>query len=129
MLSDNLKLYRRACGFNQEDVAKVLGIDRSAYSYYESGKTEPNVKNLIKIANMFKIDVDTLVGNEERSKVVRVATKAAEYNEGQFSELEKMGKCSAEERALIAWFRQFDDKEAVMDMLKQRFISQQEGIE
>ena len=126
MLSKNLKVYRRACGFNQEDVAKVLGIDRSAYSYYESGKTEPSVKNLIKIARMFKVDVDTLVGSAEHPAVVQVATKAAEFNEGKFSEFENLGKCSPEERRLIAWFRQLDDKDAVLNILKKQFMAQEE---
>ena len=68
MFSENLKTLRKSCGFKQEDVAKVLGIDRSAYSYYEGGKTQPSLTNLIKIAHMFKVDVDELIGNNKASQ-------------------------------------------------------------
>ncbi|MBQ9551798.1 MAG: helix-turn-helix transcriptional regulator, partial [Clostridia bacterium] len=61
---ENLRQLRRACGFSQEDVANVLGVDRSAYSYYESGKTEPSITNLVKIARMYRVSTDTLVDNE-----------------------------------------------------------------
>ncbi len=123
MLSGNLRKFRRASGLNQEDVSKVLGIDRSAYSYYESGKTEPSIKNLIKIARMFNIDVDTLVGNDEHTRSLVVANTAAEYND------EAACKYTSDEKAFIAWLRQFDDKNAIIEGLKQQFILREEDEE
>ena len=119
MLSENLKRLRKECGFKQEDVAGVLGVDRSAYSYYENGKTEPSVKNLIKISRMFKVDIDTLVGNGDYAYAVSVNNESnAEYETPLNAQLKTLGNCSAEERALIALFRQVDNKEAVLDLIK-----------
>ena len=46
MFAENLKKYRKLSGFRQDDIAKIIGLDRSAYAYYESGKTEPSIDNL-----------------------------------------------------------------------------------
>ena len=36
-----LKYYRSECKLTQQDVADLLGLERSSYTYYETGKTEP----------------------------------------------------------------------------------------
>lgn len=59
MFAENLKKYRKLSGFRQDDIAKIIGLDRSAYAYYESGKTEPSIDNLKKIAKMLGVDMNT----------------------------------------------------------------------
>lgn len=56
MLSRMLKKIRIGCGFTQKQIADVLGVDRSTYTYYEIGKTSPDIKTLIKMARMFNVD-------------------------------------------------------------------------
>lgn len=56
-LSNNLKEMREDCSFSQQQIAEKLGIDRSTYSYYETGKTTPDILALIKIAEIFGISV------------------------------------------------------------------------
>ncbi len=56
MLSKMLKKIRLGCGFTQKQIADVLGVDRSTYTYYEIGKTSPDIKTLIKMARMFNVD-------------------------------------------------------------------------
>ncbi|MBQ8027327.1 MAG: helix-turn-helix transcriptional regulator, partial [Clostridia bacterium] len=41
LFAENLKKFRKLAGLRQDDIAKVIGLDRSAYAYYETGKTEP----------------------------------------------------------------------------------------
>lgn len=119
MLNENLKKLRKACGFKQEEVAKVLGVDRSAYSYYESGKTEPSVRNLIKISRMFKVDVDALVGNSEYASSLALNNEPAdEYDSRLCADIDTLDKCSSQEKILIALFRQAQDKEAVLSAVK-----------
>ena len=62
MLSQRLKAARKACKLTQNQVAEVLGIDRSAYSYYESGKTSPSLVNLLRLASVFKVEASWLLG-------------------------------------------------------------------
>lgn len=46
---------------SQTEVAKLLNIERSTYTNYELGKTEPPMETLKKIAGIFGISVDRLV--------------------------------------------------------------------
>ena len=122
MLHENLKRLRKACGFRQEEVAKVLGVDRSAYSYYESGKTEPSVKNLIKIARMFKVDIDVLVGNSEYATALALNNEPAdEYDSQLCADLDSLRSCSSQERVLVAMLRQAQDKEAFFSAVKAQY--------
>ena len=126
MFSENLKKLRKSCGFKQEDVAKVLGIDRSAYSYYEGGKTQPSISNLIKIARMFEVDVDELIGNDKAECQLGFSSEQASgYRHEVQSGVRTLGDCSAEERVLVAWFRQIDNKEKILEMLKEEYDRQQ----
>ncbi len=46
-----LKYYRDNCELSQQQVANILNIDRSTYTYYEPGKTTPSASMLLKLSN------------------------------------------------------------------------------
>ena len=115
---DNLRLLRRACGFSQEEVANVLGVDRSAYSYYESGKTEPNMKNLVKIARMYRVSTDTLLDNEGFAARICIDNEQAPETNMPVVILRNLKQCSSNERTLIALFRTMEDPQLALDTLK-----------
>ena len=49
MVAENLKNIRKEHKLTQQDIANVLGIDRSTYAFYETGKTTPSVNTLYKL--------------------------------------------------------------------------------
>ena len=51
----NLRNYREAAGLTQLQVAERLGITKSTYCNYESGKREPDVAKIKKIAKALGI--------------------------------------------------------------------------
>ena len=51
--------------YSQEDMAKMLNISRSTYTYYETGKSEPNFANLQKIVNLLGIDYNKMFDYKE----------------------------------------------------------------
>ena len=51
----------------QKDVAALLGIDRTTYAKYESGASEPNYETLLKLAEIFGVSTDYILGREEKS--------------------------------------------------------------
>lgn len=61
-LSETLVSLRRDSGLTQLDLAKMLGLSRSAIGMYESGKREPNLETLELFANYFHVDMNTLTG-------------------------------------------------------------------
>lgn len=63
-LSRNLKTYRKDVGFTQQQIADVLGIDRSTYTYYESGKILPDIKTVRKLTKILQVDYADLLDEE-----------------------------------------------------------------
>ena len=65
MFSVNLKLLLEGAGLRQQDLAEKLDTTQRKVSYWESGKVEPDLENLWRIAEFFGITIDELVGKEE----------------------------------------------------------------
>ena len=61
-----LKQLRLEKGLMQTKIAEDLGISKSSYSLYESGKREPNMEMLEKIADYFNVDIDFLLGRTNK---------------------------------------------------------------
>ncbi len=57
-----LKHQRELCGYTQKQVSELLGIAPRSYQRYELGEREPNIETLIRIADLFEISLDDLVG-------------------------------------------------------------------
>lgn len=67
-LAENLMYYRKKKGLSQEKIAEYLEISRQAVTKWETNTSKPNSANLIKLAQLFEVDVDTLLGNESGEK-------------------------------------------------------------
>ena len=59
-----LRKLRKARGETQPELAKLLGLSRSAVSMYESGEREPKYELLTAIAAHYDVDLDYLLGRE-----------------------------------------------------------------
>ena len=64
-LGNKIKYLRIQLSLTQQQIADVLGIDRSNYSKYELGKLEVNNEMLVKLAKYFDVSTDYLLGLEE----------------------------------------------------------------
>ena len=67
-LAENLMYYRKKKGLSQEKVSEYLEVSRQAVTKWESNTSRPNSENLIKLAQLFEVDVDTLLGNGDSEK-------------------------------------------------------------
>lgn len=56
-----LRYYREKCGYTQQYVADLLNIERSTYTYYETGKTMPDIRTLMTIAKIFGVSYTDLL--------------------------------------------------------------------
>ena len=68
-IADKIKELRTARGMTQADFAARLGVSKSAVSSYENGSRLPSYDVLIKIAHIFKVSVDHLLGNDSKDVV------------------------------------------------------------
>lgn len=64
LFSVRLKELRLRHGFNQEELAKQIGIKQNSYSDWEHGKCKPNYEKIEKIADFFGVSLDWLFGRE-----------------------------------------------------------------
>ncbi len=66
-LPERLRELRISHGYQQADVAAVLGVIRQTYSHYENGKRVPSAATLKKLADLYQIRVDDLIPRDEHS--------------------------------------------------------------
>ncbi len=61
-LSKNIRFYRKSMNMTQEQLANMLNGKKSLVSNYENGYSVPDIEILIKLADIFEISLDELVG-------------------------------------------------------------------
>lgn len=61
----NLIELRKLNHLTQRQMAERLGIAQPSYIRYENGKAEPTLENLVKIADIFDVSIDSLCGRKE----------------------------------------------------------------
>lgn len=65
MFAKRLKNLREIKGYNQERLAKVLGLSSSTIGMYEQSRRQPDHDTLVKIAEFFDVSIDYLLGRTE----------------------------------------------------------------
>lgn len=63
-MKNNIKAIRETKNLTQKDCADLLGITIRAWQTYEQGVSEPKQELLFKIADMFDVSLDYLLGRE-----------------------------------------------------------------
>ena len=68
MLNKNLKQLRKSRGLSQEELAIRLNVVRQTISKWEKGISVPDADMLIKIADIFEVNVSELLGAKIEEK-------------------------------------------------------------
>lgn len=85
-MKNNIKTVRESLNMTQKDCADRLGVTLRAWQTYEQGVSEPKNELLCKIADMFDVSIDYLLG---RTDVKAVNTLAEdEPTEEEIKQLE-----------------------------------------
>ncbi len=112
MLKEKLKEYRVLCGYSQQQLADVLNIHRSTYSYYELGKTEPSLDNIRTLAMVFGVSLNELL--EVDRPVMSTVGDPGGYDEFDYlgeSSVNRVGDLTRDEKMLIMRFRLLTEKQ------------------
>ena len=59
-----LRYLRAKCELTQEQVAKMLGVDRSTYAYYESGRINPDIKMILSLAKIYGVEYTEILDSD-----------------------------------------------------------------
>lgn len=114
IIGRRLKQFRVACGITQEQIAEKLNVNRSTYTKYETGVSEPSIDILSRIVSIFGIDFNSVLGEEDMFEGSIYDTKMPMFN------------LTKDEQDIIITFRSFSDDEKdlfndkVSEILKSR---------
>ena len=116
MVAKQLRTIRQQFGLTQKEVAGVLGIDRTTYTYYETGLTSPPLETLYKLSKMYHVTVGYLMGVEINYFDPGETKIAAKKNSDAQLRLEAM---SRDEKELLLCYRVLNSeaKEKVLEQL------------
>lgn len=86
--ASRLRALREQKGLSQSDVAKLIGVTRTAYVAYETGANKP-VRKLEELSALFGVSADYILGNDKSETEIQY---------------------SADEQRLIEVYRKLDDR-------------------
>lgn len=64
-VTNRIKMLRETAGLSQFGLGKILDVHPATISNYETGKREPELSTLIKMAEYFNVTLDFLTGRDE----------------------------------------------------------------
>ena len=85
--NENLKEARLKSGLSQKDLSENIVVAKSTYYLYESGKREPNVDTIKKIASALNVSADMLLGLEAEPTTLAAHFDGDEYTEDEMEEI------------------------------------------
>lgn len=72
MLGERIQELRKQVNLSQEALGEKLNVSRQAVSKWETGLSNPDTENLIRLAEIFKISVDELAGSKSSETAAAV---------------------------------------------------------
>ncbi len=92
--SENLKYLRNSAQYTQKELADFLGLSPNTVCEWEKNRSEPSISTIKKLAEIFDVSADYLLGLEDDFGA-RTSPNAATMGEG----------ANAQERELLELFR------------------------
>lgn len=78
MIGDNIRYLRKREGYSQAHLARKLNIKQASVSNWESGKTNPDMKSLAQLAQIFAVPMEYFLSDEPRRELdtIRITKNA-----------------------------------------------------
>jgi len=64
VFAKRLRHIRKGSGKTQVDMAEIFKLSSVAYGAWERNETEPNINNLVRLCEIFKVSADWLIGHD-----------------------------------------------------------------
>lgn len=115
MLYRQLKVIRKQNGLSQQQLADVLGVSRSAYCGYETGRRTPDFSSIVKLSEFYKLPLENFIGKSSAEFVFD------EQYENQ-NDTQYLSQLSREERELICKYRclSTEMQSEIVELLKEK---------
>ena len=103
-----LRNLRTDRGLTQKALAEALNINRSTYSFHESGKTLPDFQRVSALAKIFEVPMGQMVEMLSNPEKTEQAAPKKRVPKKVSAEPAVIGQLRPEEKSLIAIFRRCD---------------------
>ena len=64
---EKLRQARKDAGYTQKQIEDILNIQQAVLSSYETGRTQPDLESLGKLADFYAVSVDWLLGTKGKN--------------------------------------------------------------
>lgn len=109
ILGEKLKLLRLQFGFTQQQVADVLGIERSAYTYYELGRTKELKGAMLQtLSRLYNVELSYFC-DPECTKPVFIRSPKTQ-KEAALQNIQSSENLTSDEKKLLSIFRSCSQK-------------------
>lgn len=102
-----LKSLREDKDLKQEDIAKLMNVDRSTVGKWESSPSKPDYEKLIKLADYFNVSLDYLLGRtnikEKSDQITNVLKNDKKEIPAQFTTPEEAMKFILEQNVIMGF--------------------------
>ncbi len=125
MLGDRLRAIRKEHGLTQQNIADVLGVDRTTYTVYEGGSITPSPATLVKLSQIYNVTVGYLIGVEENHPELRKIPEEKQMEKLLSSD--PISLLKKEEKELLLYFRVISDEEKRKIIDEMKTLAQRSG--
>ena len=102
-IGPRLRICRLNCGLSQRQVGNAMGVGRSTVGSWENSRTEPKLHEIIKLAQIFRVDpMEILPGESSPITLQDSSDKNKEPN--------PIYSLTKQEQQLLVSFRLLDDE-------------------
>ena len=109
----------------QDDVALLLGMNRTSFSKYENGAANPPLSVLRKLAKLYSVPIEFLIHDDISVSVVENADSYEMLDEGEIEKQVSMffSKLTPEERMIVLKMRLLneEDREKIIEQINNSF--------
>ena len=64
-IGDRIKELQKEKNFSQSQLARRIGVSQKAVDYWELGTNEPKASYIVKLAELFEVSADFLLGIDD----------------------------------------------------------------
>ena len=99
---NHYKEARKKKGISQAMLSAQIGVSQGSISQWEIGKTEPDIENVLKLADLYGVSTDYLLGRTDNPlSAVPVDTPYMKVTPFEKTVMEAYRECTDTEQAMI----------------------------
>ena len=126
VLAKKLKELRKSVCMTQDDVAMLIGMNRTSFSKYENGAANPPLAVLRKLAKLYAVPIESLIVDDVSKNFVNSADTDELLGDFDLNEISMFfSKLSPDERMMILKMRMLsdEDKNKIKDQIDENLKS------